>query len=35
MSKIHFPFDFMGKSCDCDGESKNVDIFVTIFGKDK
>jgi hypothetical protein len=20
MSKIHFPFDFMGKSCDCDGE---------------
>jgi hypothetical protein len=27
MSKFHFPFDFMGKSCDCDGESKTASIF--------
>jgi hypothetical protein len=35
MSKIHFPFDFMGKSCDCDGEAKKTDIFLTFYGKRK
>jgi hypothetical protein len=33
MSKIHFPFDFLIKSCDCDGEIKMDDIFVTFYGK--
>jgi hypothetical protein len=33
MSKIHFPFDFMEKSCDCDGEIIIIDIFVTIYDK--
>ena len=33
MSKIHFPFDFMEKSCDCDGEIKMDDISVTFYGK--
>jgi hypothetical protein len=33
MSKIHFPFDFLIKSCDCDGVLFIVDIFVTGYGK--
>ena len=35
MSKIHFPFDFMGKSCDCDVEPKKIDIFLTFYDKEK
>ena len=35
MSKFHFPFDFMGKICDCDGEIFKPDIFVTFYGKRK
>jgi hypothetical protein len=30
MSKIHFPFDFMEKSCDCDGELFIVDILLPV-----
>jgi hypothetical protein len=33
MSKIHFPFDFMGKSCDCDGETKKTEMFLTFYDK--
>jgi hypothetical protein len=32
MSKFHFPFDFMEKSCDCDGENKKRENYVSIFG---
>jgi hypothetical protein len=35
MSKIHFPFDFMGKSCDCDGETKKTNISLTFYDKRK
>jgi hypothetical protein len=27
MSKFHFPFDFSGKSCYCDGEAKKTNLF--------
>jgi hypothetical protein len=33
MSKIHFPFDFLIKRCDCDGGKLNRNIFVTFYGK--
>ena len=35
MSKIHFPFDFMEKSCDCDGEIFLPYIFLTFYDKGK